>query len=419
MDMASTPLPSSYALLLHLVSLVGLTGCSGTALLTDDANALADAAMADDVSADGGVPHDASAPDTGPDASLEVASCVDGVRTVAQDDDDLRAVGLGPLGDGWAVIVDSITSRMLVRLDGDGAPVGDPIAFDRPIEPGGRGAILLRPLADGVIVRSGTNLHYFAPDGSQPFSPTRLAPLVVLGPSTDDAVLGVSGNDVVRIALDETGITVEHFPTGLDLASYQEPTDGYITARSMGVSADGCLAVAALTFSYEMPATLRTLPVIPGAACADVTHAWPGVGSFGVFDSLRDGRFVTIAGLHPELEVSRSHVAQLATLGGASVVAQGETFGMPLSYGVRGAIASAPDRTILATMHASGYGENQVWFWRTSGGTPEAITTDGRSERTAVYLAWHPRLDRVAAVYGTDSAGYTLAEHTLGLRCDL
>lgn len=380
-----------------------------------DANS-ADAAAPDALPVDAFV-LDAATADAA-DASPGVTSCVDGVRAIAHDEGGVRALGLAPLGDGWAVAYEALGAHFLARLDGEGAPIGEPSPYERATA-FGRGAIVMRPLEDGVLVRSGTGVRFFLGDGSEPFVGTAgLAPLV-LGPSSGSAVMGISGNDVVRITLGDAGLSVERFPTGLDLSGHGEPTDGYLTSRSMGVSADGCLALASLTFAYDTPSTLRTLPVIAGAACADVTHSWAAAGSFGVFDSLGDGRFVTVVGLYPGAEVSRAHLARLETLGGEAPVAEGETFGIPLSYGVRAAIASAPDRTIVATMHASGYGESQVFLWRSIGGTPEAITSDGRSENSAVYLAWHPTLDRVAAIYGTDSPGSSQPEQTLGLRCDL
>jgi hypothetical protein len=404
---------------LTLSCLLAVAGCDGPVAAVDAApvaDAGADAALTPDAA----IEDDASTPDAAieDDASVGITSCLEGALAIAHEEDGVQALGLAPLGDGWAVIFEARSADFLVRLAGDGTAIGDPIPFQRA---GGsrRAAIGMRALSDGVLVRSGSGARFFLADGSEPFLGTSgLAPLI-LGPSDGASVVAISGNDVVRITRGDDALVVERFASGLDLSLYEEPTDGYITSRSMGVSADGCLALADLTFSYETPSTLRTVPVIPGAACADVTHSWASAGSFGVFDSLEDGRFVTIAGLYPTPEVSRNHVSQLVALGGEDVAPQGETFGIPLSYGVRAAIASAPDRTIVGTVHASGYGESQVWLWRATTGTPEAITSDGRSESSGIYLAYSPTLDRVAAVYGTDSTGYTHAEHTLGLRCDL
>jgi hypothetical protein len=404
--MASTRSLGALALSLWLVG--PLSGCGDSVTPLADAGSDGGAELED-----GGGDPDAGVVD--PDAGRPISpGCEEAVRSVALGGRGLRAIGLAPLGDGWAIAVeDELGERSLVRTDASGTPARDAISLGTgPFL--GRGAIGARPLDGGVLVRAGTGVRWFLPNGDEPFAAlTDLEPLV-LGPSTGGGVIGIAGNDVVRIRLDGA-LVVERFPTGLELAPHVEPTGGYVTPAAMGVSADGCLALADSVLGERYGSIVRTIPIAPGAGCEDTSHNVRQIGSIGVFDTLASGSFVMVAGEFPMDVATRSHIARLYRLDEFGPA--GEQFGQQLSYGVRAAIASAPDRTIIATAHASPYGDGRIWFWRE--GTTAPIDEDGASEHTSVYLAWHPALDRIAAVYGADSAGYTEWEHTLSLRCDL
>jgi hypothetical protein len=331
--------------------------------------------------------------------------------TAGSGDGGLRAYGLAPLGDGWAVAVETREQEhALVRLDADGAPLGHPIALEQG-ERIGRGEIGMRPLGEGVLVRSGDGLRFFLPNGDEPYEPLVGLDALTLGEAGDDEVLAVSWDEVLRITRAET-LVVERVPSGLEPDPFDGPAE-YPSEHTRSVSMDGCL-VAIRAGWYAGGENVRTRPVFSGARCPHASRTLDDILSIAAYGTLADGRFAAVANPLPVLPDLEQR-ARIYALDGPDLVRVG-AFGPPVSYGVRAAIASGPDRNLVATTPREGFDGSPVSIWSSELGSVRQVTE--HSEQTGVYLAWHPRLDRIAAVYGRGPAAASW-EQSLGFRCDL